>query len=86
MFVFLVVTRKKAEEERKHNKLLEEPSIDEWLAKRNKRLKREDTPDDNLTGAVNFVLPPFLNIPNLPPSLLPPTEEELNNKPLCEWG
>ena len=63
-----------------------EPSLDEWMAKRAKRLKA-DKPDVDKVEEVQYQLPPFLmNIPNLPPSLLPPTAEDYKNLPPCEWG
>jgi hypothetical protein len=62
-----------------------EPTLEEWMEKRNKRL-RKDNPSENRPD-IHYELPPFLmHVPNLPPSLLPPTAEELLNKPHCEWG
>lgn len=70
---------------RKFQTDLKEPSLEEWLEKRKKRQK-VDEPSAKLEE-VHYVLPPFLiNIPSLPPSLLPPTVEELQNKHICEWG
>lgn len=70
--------RKLAEDQR-------EPSLDEWLEKHNKKPRKTEPAET--VESVHYELPPFLhNIPNLPPSLLPPTAEELQNKPVCEWG
>lgn len=77
--------KEKLDKENKKKEEMNEPNLDDWLEKRNKkRLKLE--PEGDVVN-VTHELPPFLmNIPNLPPSLLPPTTEELQNKPVCEWG
>lgn len=82
------VERDKAKKEAKErgNFQEKEPSLDEWLAKRAKRLKT-DKSDADQVEEVQHQLPPFLMIiPNLPPSLLPPTAEDYKNTPPCEWG
>lgn len=80
------VERDRQAKEAKEKILEEEPSLDEWLAKRAKRLKTDKTKEQPVE-AVQYQLPPFLmNIPNLPPSLLPPTLEDFRNAPPCEWG
>ena len=82
----LVVEKDRQAKEAKEKILEEEPSLDEWLAKRAKRLKK-DKSEEEPVEAVQYQLPPFLmNIPNLPPSLLPPTPEDFRNAPPCEWG
>ncbi|WAR03655.1 ZMAT5-like protein [Mya arenaria] len=81
-----MVAHQQAEKKRKLHEQLAEPSLDEWLEKRQKRLRKEQTPGAQEVSDVTYELPPFLNRPNLPPSLLPPASEELKNKPQCEWG
>ncbi|XP_060563051.1 zinc finger matrin-type protein 5-like [Ruditapes philippinarum] len=79
------VTNDKEEKERRLMLEGSEPTLEEWLEKRNKKL-RKDNPSENRPD-IHYELPPFLmHVPNLPPSLLPPTAEELINKPHCEWG
>ncbi|XP_064649608.1 zinc finger matrin-type protein 5-like [Lineus longissimus] len=68
---------------------LKAPKLGDWLAKREKRLKR-DTSDgggeaeDDLP---EYTLPPALQgIPDLPPSLIPPSQEDLRTAPSIGWG
>ncbi|KAL4224254.1 Zinc finger matrin-type protein 5 [Mactra antiquata] len=79
------VLKDKLDKDKSKQTEMTEPSLEEWLEKRRqKRLKIEPNNDSPI---MNYELPPFLvNVPNLPPSLLPPTIEELKNKPTCEWG
>ena len=67
------------------NKDLKEPTLEEWLEKRSKRLRKTENNEEETDG-LHYELPPFLNISNLPPSLLPPSAEELRNTAKCEWG
>ena len=84
---FSVERDKAAKQAKEKDKSLEmEPSLEDWLAKRAKRLKKDETVEEQIEP-VQYQLPPFLmNIPSLPPSLLPPTLEDLKNTALCDWG
>ena len=80
------MAKEKAREEEKARLDAIEPTLDEWLAKRRKRQKI-DKDEEPAIEDIQYTLPPFLaNIPNLPPSLMPPTVEELRTKPHFEWG
>ena len=84
----LSVERDKASKSAKEQDRLsgKEPSLEDWLAKRAKRLKKDEGVKEP-TEIVQYQLPPFLmNIPNLPPSLLPPTMEDFKNVTPCGWG
>ncbi|KAH3885790.1 zinc finger matrin-type protein 5-like [Dreissena polymorpha] len=77
--------RQKSEKDINFNKDLKEPTLEEWLEKRSKRLRKTENNEEE-TEELHYELPPFLNISNLPPSLLPPSAEELRNTAKCEWG
>ncbi|XP_780288.2 zinc finger matrin-type protein 5 [Strongylocentrotus purpuratus] len=78
---------------------LPEPSLDDWLAKRSKRKKNKDTTSSSTSSSegvhpsggsavfkdMEFSLPPELqNIPDLPPSMIPPSSECFTET--AEWG
>ncbi|KAK7087571.1 zinc finger matrin-type protein 5-like [Littorina saxatilis] len=65
--------------------------LDDWLTKHSQReVKGEDSGEPAAKRRKTFPdysLPPHLvGIPNLPPSLLPPTRDDFVNLPLLEWG
>ncbi|XP_048257197.1 zinc finger matrin-type protein 5-like [Haliotis rufescens] len=83
-------TQKQRQEEEKV------PTLEEWLDKRSKKLKTEEDVKSGITEPSDEAavfqlpvcsLPPVLaNIPNLPPSLLPPPPDAYKYLPLEEWG
>ncbi|CAH1801479.1 unnamed protein product [Owenia fusiformis] len=69
------------------NAPLPDANIDEWLEKRNNRLKKGDDSDKTTADEEKTTLPEALaNIPNLPPSLIPPSKQILRRTKGSDWG
>ncbi|XP_074643323.1 zinc finger matrin-type protein 5-like [Tubulanus polymorphus] len=77
--------RRKMEEAAKN----ESPKFESWLEKFESKSSGSDEKesDSDSLHIPEFSLPEFLHgIPDLPPSLIPPTKEDILTAPFSEWG
>lgn len=90
--------KRQVEDERRHredseDRIMPEPSIEDWLARREKKQSALSskgdlkTKEDNEEGQAEIDIPQqFLSIADLPPSLLPPPPGGWRVKVNTEWG
>ncbi|XP_008284710.1 zinc finger matrin-type protein 5 [Stegastes partitus] len=90
--------KRQVEDERRRredsdDRIMPEPSVEDWLLRREKRQSALSskgdlkTKDDNEEGQPEIDIPQqFLSIPDLPPSLLPPPPGGWRVKANTEWG
>ena len=94
--MFTVELAQTSAKNRSQKRAKEPPDMDDWLSKRVKRTKTDDSPTDigctesSVSDAPllpKFELPVFLRgINNLPPSVLPPPQECLQGSGIQGWG
>ncbi len=82
--------KRKAAELKAKRKHENPPSLEEWLAKRAKKLDKSESPSEVKVSAPmlpQYQLPVYLQgISNLPPSVIPPVSDCLIDSNIQGWG